>query len=317
MNNLINRIKTSFKHIPTEKIRKFFLGKNLSDGLIFRLLTYLLLISIGFVYLYPMLYMLSFSFMDVNDIINPMVSWVPTKLYLDNYYKALITLDYWDTLLQSLLVTLIPATIQTIVCSLVGYGFARYNFKFKKLLLVMVLITFIIPAQVYTIPKYVMFNQLGFLENPLSIIVPSLFGQGVNSAIFILIFYQFFRIIPAAFFEAAEIEGAGDYKIFFRISVPLAIPSYITSFLFGFVWYWNETYISSLFLGSNFQSMQIKLAYFVSEYSTSFPSEETARLNEGIRLAATLLIILPMLIVYFIMQRYFIEGVEKSGIAGE
>jgi multiple sugar transport system permease protein len=261
--------------------------------------------------------MLSYSFMDVSDIINPMVSWVPSKLYLDNYVKALITLDYFDTLLQSLLVTLVPATIQTIVTSLVGYGFARYNFKFKKLLLVLVLVTFIVPSQVYTIPKYVMFNQLGFLENPLSIIVPAIFGQGVNSAIFILIFYQFFKIIPSAFFEAAEMEGAGDYKIFFRISVPLAIPSYITSFLFGFVWYWNETYTSSLFLGSNFQSMQIKLAYFVSQYATSFPSEEASRLNEGIRLAATLLIILPMLVVYFIMQRYFIEGVEKSGIAGE
>lgn len=305
------------KFIRVDKIKKILFGRNLSDGLILRTIVYLLLISIGFVYLYPMLYMLSYSFMKPQDITNPMVIWVPTELYFENFNKAIKTLKYFETLLSSLTITLVPAIIQTIVCSLIGYGFARYNFPLKKTLLFLVLVTFIVPIQVYTIPRYVMFHQFGILETALSIIIPSIFGQGVNSAIFILIFYQFFRIIPNAFFEAAEIEGAGDYKIFFKIAVPLAIPSYITSFLFGFVWYWNETYISSLFLGQDFQSLQIKLAYFVSQFAASYPNEEAQRLNEGIRLAATLLIILPMLLVYFIMQRYFIEGVEKSGIAGE
>lgn len=317
MNKINYYIELIKKKIRVDRIRKILLGRNLSDGLVFKAIIYLLLISIGFVYLYPMLYMLSYSFMTPQDITNPMVIWVPTKLYFENFNKAMITLKYFPTLLNSFTITLLPALIQTLVTSLIGYGFARYNFPLKKLLLVMVLVTFIVPIQVYTIPRYVMFNQLGFLENALSIIVPSIFGQGVNSAIFILIFYQFFKIIPNAFFEAAEIEGAGDYRIFLKIAIPLAIPSYITSFLFSFVWYWNETYISSLFLGSSFQSLQIKLAYFVSQFATSFPNEEAQRLNEGIRLAATLLIILPMLIVYFAMQRYFIEGVEKSGIAGE
>jgi multiple sugar transport system permease protein len=167
------------------------------------------------------------------------------------------------------------------------------------------------------IPRYVMFFEFGLLENPLAIILPALFGQGLNSAIFILIYYQFFRMIPKALSEAAELDGAGPYYIFFNIAVPLSAPAFITSFLFGLVWYWNETYISSLFLGNSFPHLQLSLANFVSQYQTIYASQELMQLNEGVRLAATLFIILPMLLVYFTMQRWFIEGVEKTGITGE
>ena len=120
---------------------------------------------------------------------------------------------------------------------------------------------------------------------------------------------------PKAFDEAAEIDGAGELKIFFNINLPLAAGAILTTFLFSFVWYWNETYISGLFLEGEFKSLQIRLLNFTSEFSSMEGS--TAEMNEGVRLAATLLIILPMLIVYLCLQRYFIEGVERSGIAGE
>ncbi|MCB9498721.1 MAG: carbohydrate ABC transporter permease [Bacillales bacterium] len=282
-------------------------------------MVYTLLVSIGYVYVYPVLYMLSTSFKSREDIINPMVMWVPTSLYLDNYVKAYNVLKYFPTLFKSTLITLLPAVIQTIVCSFIGYGLAKFRFKLKKLWFTLILLTFLIPSQVYMIPKYVMFNSLNLLNNPMAVILPAILGQGVNSAIFILIFYQFFRMIPKSIEEAAEIDGAGPYKRFFLIGIPLAVPAFITSFLFGFVWYWNETYFISLFLGDKAKdlSLQIRLAYFVSEYSSLYSSEETALINEGIRLAATLLIILPMLIVYFILQRWFTEGVERSGITGE
>ncbi len=298
-------------------IYKFFYGTHVSDSIFSKLIIYLLLISIGFLYLYPILYMLSNSFKSTSDIVNPMVNWVPTRLYFGNYEKSFLVLNYFPTLFKSLLVTLVPALIQTIVTSFIGYGFAKYNFKFKKTLFVLVLMTFVIPAQVYMIPRYVMFFELKLLENPLAIILPALFGQGINSAIFILIFYQFFRMIPYSINEAAEIDGAGPYFIFFRINVPLAVPAFITSFLFGLVWYFNETYISSLFLGASYPNLQFRLASFVSDFSTQYQSEQLIRLNEGIRLAATLLTILPMLIVYFTIQRWFVEGVEKTGITGE
>ncbi|MCR3906617.1 MAG: carbohydrate ABC transporter permease [Tenericutes bacterium] len=299
------------------KIRKFVLGNTGSDSALAKIIIYVLLISIGFLYIYPMLYMLSTSLKSQADIINPIVNWVPTAFYFGNYERAFRVLRFFPTLSGSLVITLLPALIQTLITSFIGYGFAKFEFKFKKVWLVLVLMTFIIPVQVYMIPRYVMFFEFNLLEKPMAIILPAIFGQGVNSAIFVLIFYQFFRMIPKSINEAAEIDGAGPYYIFFRIAVPLAVPAFITSFLFGMVWYWNETYIASLFLGSGYPNLQLRLANFVSEYTQIYASEELLRINEGVRLAATLLIILPMLIVYFTIQRWFVEGVEKTGVTGE
>lgn len=305
------------KEIVMKKIRKFMYGNHVSDSMLSKIMIYALLISIGFLYIYPILYMISTAFKSQSDIVNPMVNWVPTELYFGNFDRAFKVLRYLPTLMGSFVVTMLPALIQTGITALIGYGFAKFNFRFKKLLMILVLMTFVIPVQVYMIPRYVMFFEFKLLENPLSIILPALFGQGLNSAIFILIFYQFFRMIPQSINEAAEIDGAGPYYIFFRIAVPLAVPAFITSFLFGMVWYWNETYITSLFLGAAFPNMQLRLASFVSEYTQAYPSDQLLQINEGVRLAATLLIILPMVIVYFTIQRWFVEGVEKTGVTGE
>ena len=307
--------------LSKNKIKKLFLGYNLTDGLLFKIAIYVLLISIGFIYIYPMLYMLSNAMQSVTDIINPTVSWIPSTWYPDNFVNAFSALDYFKTFFQSLIVTLIPAVLQTAVTALIGYGLAKFEFPGKNIWFVVILLTFIIPQQVYTIPRYVMFNQLKLLGSPMAIILPSIFGQGINSAIFVLIYYQFFKMSPKAFDEAAEIDGAGEMKIFFKINVPLAGPAILTTFLFSFVWYWNETYIASLFLPDPdtgkllFSTLQSQLSSFIGTIMTPDGSIDTA--SEGIRLAATLLIILPMLIVYLCLQKYFIEGVEKSGIAGE
>lgn len=298
-------------------IIKYLFGPELSRSPLSKVVIYVLLVSISFFYLYPMIYMVSNSLKSQADIINPIVNWIPTRFYFGNYRRAFGVLNYFPSLASGLLITLVPALIQTVVTSVIGYGFAKYNFKFKKVWFVLVLMTFVIPAQVYMIPRYVMFFEFGLLESPLAIILPAILGQGVNSAIFILIFYQFFRMVPVSINEAAEIDGAGPYAIFFRIAVPLAVPAFITSFLFSLVWYWNETYIASLFLGSGYPNLQLRLANFVSEYTAIYASEELTLIHEGVRLAATLLIILPMLIVYFTIQRWFVEGVERTGVTGE
>lgn len=317
--NWFNYFKGQVKALTWVKVKKFFLGRNFTDGLLFKVLIYTLLVSIGYVYVYPILYMISTSLKSRDDIINPMVMWIPTKLYLDNYVRAYNVLKYFPTLLRSMTITLLPALISTIISSIIGYGFAKFNFKGKKFWLVLIVLTFLIPTTVYIIPKYVMFFKMGLLNKVWAIILPALFGQGLNSAIFILIFFQFFRMIPHQIDEAAMIDGAGPYKRFVLIGIPLSIPAFVTSFLFGFVWYWNETYSLSLFLSDTAKnlSLQIRLAYFVSEYNSMYASEEAILINEGIRLGATLLIILPMLILYFILQRSFVEGVERSGITGE
>jgi multiple sugar transport system permease protein len=297
------------------KFKKTLFGMNIQDGLLFKMALYLMLIGIGFVYVYPLLYMLSVALQDLSDLLSPSVFYIPTKLYLDNIQTSFQVLNYIPTLLSSLSVTLIPAILQTLVASLIGYGFARFQFPFKKLWMSIVILTYIIPPQVVMIPRFVLFNDLGFIESILSIIVPATLGQGLYSAVFILIFYQFYKMIPKALDEAAQLDGASPIYIYFHIAVPLSLPSFVTSFLFSFVWYWNETYTSSLFLGSNFQTLQLKLLSFVSSYQDLFPGQ-AALIHEGVRMAATLLIILPMLIVYMVMQKLFIQGIDQSGLTG-
>ena len=153
-------------------------------------------------------------------------------------------------------------------------------------------------------------------------VLPALFGQGIRSAIFIMIFYQFFNMIPKALDEAAEIDGASPFKIFYRIALPLALPAIIVAFLFSFVWYWNETYLTSLYMSSA-RTLPIQLSRFAASFREMFPESFQPdagfvdTLNEAIYMAGTLISILPLLIFYFILQRWFVEGVDRSGITGE
>jgi len=299
-----------------QNVKHFLMGKNFNEGFIGKTLLYLLLMIIGFVYLYPIIKMFIYSIKDLSDLVNPTVEWIPTKIYLLNYRTSWIVLNYGKTFFISLLVTLIPALFQTITTSITGYALAKFKMKGKGLLFGAILMTYLIPSQVYMIPRFVLFDKLGILNTIWSIIFPATFGQGLSSAIFILIFYQFFRIQPVALDESAEIDGANAYQIFAKIGIPLALPAYLTAFLFSFVWYWNETYISSLFLDPNLYTLQLKLISFSTQFSLTQGISQQA-VNEAIKYSATILIILPVLIVYVIMQKWFVEGIDRTGVTGE
>ena len=304
------------KHPFSRKMKKFFLGKTLAEGFIGRLCVYALLTIIGFVYLFPIIKMIAYSLKDLTDLVNPIVEWIPTKIYLENYRTSLIVLGYGRTLLFSLAVTLVPAILQTITTSITGYALAKFKVRGRRIVFILILVTYLLPQQVYMIPKFVLFDRLGILDSAWSIILPATFGQGLSSAIFILIFYQFFRMQPISLDESAEIDGANPYQIFFKIGVPLASPAYLTAFLFSFVWYWNETYISSLFLGTDLYTLQLKLLNFQSQFNLAQGISQSMT-NEAIRYAATMLIIMPVLIVYIIMQKWFVEGIDRTGVTGE
>ncbi len=282
-------------------------------------LRYFLLIGIGLVFLYPVAYMLVNSAKSLPDLVNPTIEWIPSTLYLDNYSRALKVLDYRHTLIVTVLLVSMETLLQTFSCSLAGYALARYRMPFKRFWMAMVVITFLIPSHVTLIPKYIMFSSYQLVGSPLSVLLPASLGQGINSTVFVLIFYQFFSSYPRSFDEAAQIDGAGRLRVFFRIALPVCVPAIVVSLLFSFVWFWNETYTSGLLLGSGLRTLPMKLQSFVEEYSRSFSSgsDGVNRINESIRSAATLLVITPLLMLYLVMQRYFIEGVESSGITGE
>ena len=150
--------------------------------------------------------------------------------------------------------------------------------------------------------------------------LPALTGQGLKSAIFVLIFYQFFHSSPRSLDEAAQIDGAGKIKVFFQIALPMCTAAIVVAFLFSFVWYWNETYQSGIFYGQVIRTLPMRLQGFVDEYSRLYPASKTGdgnRINESIRMAGTLLTISPLVILYAFLQRQFVESIEKTGIIGE
>lgn len=286
----------------------------------YHLIIYIFLLVMGFIFLFPLLKMISMSFMTSDDLVNPLVNWLPYSFSTENYERAIKVLGYGKTLWTSIYVSVLPALLQTISCSLIGYGLARYKFKGQKLVFAMVMATFIIPNQITMIPQFLMYKNLGILYSLNAYLLPAVFGQGFKSSIFILIFYNFYKQIPVSLIEAAEVDGANQFRVFFGIAVPIAKPGFLISFLLSTVWYWNETYLSSLYFGDKIKTLPIKLQTFVDSFNKMVSaSEATAGVsaNEAIQMAGTCLVILPLIILYAFTQKWFVEGIDKSGITGE
>ncbi len=301
------------------KIKKIFFGFEFTDGLLFSIIIYALIISMGFVFVLPILRMTSSSFKDLKDLVDPAIGFLPSKLYLENYQKAMNVLNFKVKIWQSFYIAVLPTIFQTVSAAIIGYGFARYRFPLKNLLLVLTLSTFIVPPQVILLPRYLMFKEVKILGSILSTVLPAAFGQGLRSAIFILIFFQFFGMIPKALEEAAKIDGAKELQIFYGIAIPMATPAIIVTAIFSLVWYWNDVTTTSMFIGGGLSTLPLELNRFAAAFADSYSQvgDSAARLNEGIQMAGTVLTILPMLAVYFVLQRWFVEGVDRSGITGE
>ena len=314
----------SGKKFSKEKVRKFFMGSKEKQGFLKVFCIYALLICIGFIYLNPILQMLSKSFMNLDDLLDSSINWIPRKFILSNYAQAAKSMDFWASLGKSIILAGVPTLCNLISCAIIGYGLARFEFPFKKVVLAVIVFTFILPSQVTMIPTYALYSQIGILGTILPFVVPPLLGMGINAPIFILIFWQFFRQVPKVLIEAAQIDGAGYFKSFFRISLPSATPAFITVGLFSFVWYWNESYLTEMYVSgvmtkSGWTSLVIQLDNFASNYNsyaTTAASGATS-INEAINMSGTMLSILPLLLMYFVLQRYFVESIDKTGITGE
>lgn len=291
-----------------------------------KIVIYALLITISYVFLFPFFSMLSLSLMSQEDIINVEIDYIPSRLYFGNFLVAMTVMDGWRALFNSIWFSVVLAVSQTVISALTGYAFARYEFRFKGILFALILISFIVPVPIIFIPRFMMFIGLQSSTGVKMIgtVIPqmlmSLFGQGVNSAILILIFYNFFRMIPSVLYEAARIDGATPFKQFWEITIKMSLSTIVVVLLFSFVWNWNETYITNQLVGDNMVLMPSQLGIFDSLFQNRAPAipgqEGEARINEAYRMAATIVSMIPLFILYFIAQRQFVEGIEKTGITG-
>ncbi len=287
---------------------------------------YFVLVCISFIYLKPILKMISMTLMSSTDVIDPSVEWIPKKLSISNLIVAAGVLDLKTTLFNSVWFSALLAISQTIVSALTGFAMSRYDFKFKKVWFILILLAFIIPVPLLMVPRLMVFlsaqNALGIklIGTPIPQILMSISGQGVYSTVLILIFYNFFNLIPYSLDEAAMIDGASPLQVFVQIAMKLSATTVLVVFLFSLVWNWNETYITGTLVRSSIELLPPKLSAFDSifaTYAASSRGNAQFRINEAYKMSATLISITPLLILYAFVQKKFIQGIENTGITGE
>lgn len=298
-------------------VKSLLLGRGMRPGLLSKIIVFILLVDIAFIYLYPILYMFSTMLMSTLDLVDPTIRWIPTSLYWDNLVKAYEGLKYWQGFGQSVMVSLIGCIAQAISCALAGYGFARYEFPGKNFLFVLVLLAFVIPPQTIVIPLFLLYRKFGWLDTNLPLFVPELLGLGLKGSLFIVIYRQFFAGLPTSLEEAARLDGASALGIFARVMLPLAKPAILVVSLFSFVWHWNDFYLPTMFVTSQskwslvrrLQVLQQSLddIYDLNPYGLS-------AMTEPVNMAGAFLVIMPVLILYFVAQRWFTESIERTGL---
>ena len=287
-----------------------------------------ILIGVGYVILSPVIGIIVNSISSNKDAYNPMVFVLPQFPTLERYALAIERMNYFPTMLRDLLYTLTLTALQLLVCSMVGYGFARFDFPLKKLLFGCVVVMIVIPAHTIMLPLYMTFKSFdpfgivsaikgtpGIMGTVVPMYIMTLLGCGVRSGLYIYIFNQFFRGLPKEIEEAALVDGCGVWYTYFRIMLINAMPAVITVAVFSILWQFNDTFYAKLFLISEDVVISKKISSLQAVIANVDKILDTT-IQELYLDAGIVLIILPILIIYLVLQKYFIEGVERSGIVG-
>lgn len=300
---------------------KNILRKRPKLGIVFKLIMYILLIDFAFIYLYPFLHMIINSLKSADDILDVSVKWVPNELCFDNFKLAFESLDYVPRFFKTLLAVGLCSLGHVLSCSFIGYGFARYNFRGKRILFFLLILSMVVPTQTIIVPLYILYSKLGMIPGQLAIILPSFLGFGLNGALFVFIFRQFFLSLPAALEEASAIDGCGPVRTFFRIALPIAKPTVIISTVLGVVWHWNDFFEPGLYIQKqkNFYLSMILPTMSEAVENAKAGVQEAAETpyTDATVMAAVILVVLPIFIGYMFIQRKFVQSIETSGITGE
>ena len=295
-----------------------------------------LMIGLAYIFLFPVIYMLTVSFQTPESAGDPSVMWIPTSLSLDNFKVTMEVLDYWKSFSLSAKISVFSTIANVVSCSLVGYGLARFKFREKGIVFAMVILTIIVPSQATMISSYLNFrffdfggimnllspitgkDSISLLETSWVFILPSIFANGIRSGFYIFIFRQFFAGLPVELEEAAKIDGCGIFKTFIRIMVPNAVPCFVTIILFCFIWHWNEYYGSVMYFASGVRPINAMLESLVEllRNSNLYIGNTSTQQIRMYLASGSLLAVWPPLILYVFLQRYFREGIAKTGIVG-
>jgi multiple sugar transport system permease protein len=268
-----------------------------------RALTYLGLLLATFLFLLPLFWMLNTSLKARFQVFVYPPEWLPATPQWSNYAEALTRVPFALFAVNTLLIAGVGIVGSVLSCSLVGYSFARLRFPGRRVLFGVLIATLMVPEQVTYIPLFVIYKQLGWLDTYLPLTVDRFFGN----AFLIFLFRQYVMTIPRDLDEAARLDGCGTFGLFYRVLLPLLRPPIVLIVVFTFLWVWNDFQKPLIYLNTYERlTVQIGLAFFRGQYSVEW----------HLLMAATLVTMLPCLIVYFLAQKHLVGGIASVGLKG-
>ncbi len=314
--------------------------KRTLQGIIFKVFGITVILGMCFSILYPILKLFPMILCDVEDLGNPDVVWIPKTFSLVSF-QAAIRLVFGNFLImfQSLLYAAVIAFIQVVICAMAGYTIGRINIPFKNIVFFLVIFTFVVPRQSLLISQYLRFKNFDVLgifqlftgdtvdliNNPITLYMLSFFGQGLKQGLFIYIFVSFFKGLPKELEEAALIDGCGFYKTYLKIALPNAVPSIMVVAVLSFIWNYGDTYYTGYFHPEGpYLAMKLSQQFAATNANTVVDAVSkwydapaaSSFTYDAVKQAAVLLYLIPLLVIYFIVQKRLVENFAASGIVG-
>ncbi len=335
-----NKIRVEFERTPLlERLKAKFINLYTLKRVVWYLFRFLLLLGISYVILFPFFTKISSSFMSPEDFVDVTVRLIPRNPTLDTYKAVIVDNKYFEALLNTFLLSLTCGIIQTFICCFVGYGFAKFKFKFNDFLFLLVIFTMVVPhatLQLSLFMEFRYFDILGIINflgggvidavkvlpstsiNLINTNVPlyilSITGLGFKNGLFIFLMRQFFKGIPDELEESAYLDGSGVFRTFFSIIIPLSVTMMITVFMFSFCWQWTDNFYSELFYTTSGDILLPDIIKIPKSLDTNYAGQ--ALYTSAIRNTCGILILVPLIILYLFGQRYIVQGIERSGITG-
>ena len=317
----------------------YILKNNIFD-ISYKIFRALLLFGFCFLILQPLLNKVSVSFMPENDLYDSTVISIPRNFSTENYTLALDLLDYWPTLIQTIIILIISASLQVAACTLTAYGFARYKFPGRSLLFMCVFLIIIVPPQtvlsslylnfqffdIFGIVKLITGRNLNLLGTLTGYLLLSATAMGLKSGLYIFLLRQYFRGVPKELEEAAYVDGCGRLYTFGRIMLPDAMPMLTSCFLFSFVWQWTDTLFTTFFL-RGYKMMPIALSRLTESFTrywatinsvgsggSGIMAQPPVGYIEAVVATGILVTLIPLILLYLVAQRTFVESLSQTGI---
>lgn len=314
-----------------------FLGQ-----MVWMILRYVLLIGISYIILFPFITKITGSIMSPSDFADQTVKLISKNPTFDQYVFIIKENGYWEGLFNTGFISIACGLLQTLVCAIVGYGFAKFKFKGRNILFVAVIISLLIPHETLLLSMFMKFRyfdiggfdmfgisipglielftgkSLNLLNTPWHLIILSITGFAFKNGLYIFIFRQFYKGIPDELEEAAYIDGKGVFGTFFSIIMPLSVPMMTTVFMFSFSWQWTDTFYTSakFFTSTNAPVMLTRIVGKIPPTLKDTAGAVESLWESAITNTSGLLVILPLFIIFLFAQRSFVEGIERSGIVG-